>query len=511
MNRDDTIAVERYKSHIDGARASLSEDALAHMKDDFLVDANFTSHLPIVVINTNGNEIERNTTWDSNLGYAVPIPGIDPYAMGTLSVYDQNTGKNSIKDTESFISNMMIRRRGNSSMYYEKGQYRIYLRTESGKDNEVSVMGMGVADEWIISGPMIDKSQMRNYLAYTLASEIMPYTPDVRFCEVLFWNGEAYRYEGIYLMTECIQVDPGFVDIAIDNKYDATTSYLLRRDRFDPDGAILDTWATQEQLSYGYLEVRYPKKKALTESLKAFICDEISLIERILYSEDPAVFLQYQNYIDVDSFVDYYLLNEYLTNYDAGYHSTYMYNEVGKKLKMGPVWDYDGTLDNYSQEELQAHLVGFQSSPWFDRLTTSKDFAERLESRYMSLRKNVFSDDHVMGIIDETAAYLGPAIERDWVRWGHIHRGEVERYAFVDTFEEDTGMPVNRTITTHEDELLKMKYVLSVHGNALAENLNNLVAREDLVSMRDNVPMSAIMTVIFIMMFFSIVMISKRR
>ena len=67
----------------------------------------------------------------------------------------------------------------------------------------------------------------------------------------------------------------------------------------------------------------------------------------MLYSQDEALFKTYDRYIDVDSFVDYFLLNEFFGNYDAGNHSTYMYKESGGKLHIGPVWDFDQAMNNY--------------------------------------------------------------------------------------------------------------------------------------------------------------------
>ncbi len=60
---------------------------------------------------------------------------------------------------------------------------------------------MGADDNWVLHGPFLDKTLLRNYICYQLAGEIMPYTPDTRFCEV-FLNGS---YQGVYLCMESVK------------------------------------------------------------------------------------------------------------------------------------------------------------------------------------------------------------------------------------------------------------------------------------------------------------------
>ena len=48
------------------------------------------------------------------------------------------------------------------------------------------------------------------------------------------------------------------------------------------------------------------------------------------------------------SFVDYFILNEFTCNYDAGWLSTYVYKDIGGKYKM-VLWDFNSSCDNYTE------------------------------------------------------------------------------------------------------------------------------------------------------------------
>src|SRR5699024_1676562 len=95
------------------------------------------------------------------------------------------------------------------------------------------------------------------------------------------------------------------------------------------------------------LSVSYPGRCKLTETQFAWITQDISQFEQALYSssfDDPQ--LGYAAYIDVDSFAEYFILNEFAMNRDASGLSTYVYKELGGKLQLC-VWDFNNSFDNY--------------------------------------------------------------------------------------------------------------------------------------------------------------------
>ncbi len=200
---------------------------------------------------------------------------------------------------------------------------------------------------------------------------------------------DAYTYQGVYLIGESVKQGLDRVDIS---KYKATenyNSYMVRRDRYDEESIMLKTYATQNKLSTGYLGLRYPSKIYVTPKMIDYIEKDISKIEKILYSDNSSEFSTYPDYINVDSFIDYFIINEYFGNYDAGNNSTYMYKELGGKLSIGPVWDFDGAVDNFTEKPMNVKAMAFQTAPWFDRLTKDKSFVLKLQKRYAQLRRTL--------------------------------------------------------------------------------------------------------------------------
>ncbi len=248
----------------------------------------------------------------------------------------------------------------------------------------------------------------------------------------------------------------------------------MRRDRYDADAVTLDTWATREGLCYGSLALKYPPKARVESKMIGYVEQDISRVEHVLYSNDPQEFARYADYIDVDSFVDYFLCNEFFGNYDAGNNSTYLYKDEGEKLHIGPVWDFDGDLDNYTVAAMDPSVLAFQVKPWFERLCTDDTFIDKLQARYAALRRNEMSETRVLALIEQIRDYIGPARAREWMRW----RAQYEEGTMFDL--QDTVDPLTGEVTAHrrtdayEQELYRMRVVLRRHGYIIPSKLMEL-------------------------------------
>jgi hypothetical protein len=431
-----------------------------------------------VVLDTNGVEPPISLRQNQN-GFFEEIPGVEPYVKGTLTLYASAEGQNSIQEAPSFVSEMNIKRRGNSSMLYDKAQWLIKLCSESGQKREEDLLSMGSHDEWILNGSMMDKSLLRNYLAYWMAAQVLPYTPEVQFCEVLIRRGEQLYYNGVYLLGENIAQGKARVDIAPVKEESRASSYIIRRDRPD-SGNMLNTFGKEQGLysDFEAIGLIYPGKYRATQEMIEYVTEDVSRFERALYSEDIHEYETYSRYIDVDSFVDYFLINEFLGNYDAGNHSTYAYKTEGGKLTMGPVWDFDGALDNYYREELDYDAVAFQTKPWFDRLCLDHSFIKKLEERYLKLRSGPLSEPRVINKIDEITAHLGGAIDRDWARWGTVYQknwapGE-RSFLILRSYVDKEGDLIWRNAREYDHELLRIKSAVRRHGKEIYPSLQEL-------------------------------------
>lgn len=450
------------------AAAPVISDPLTGIHENWLVDESFETHLPILIIDSGGERPPINTA-DDGTGTMRPIPGLEPYRSGSIKLIDTGA-MNRITDSPKQESLMEIKRRGNSSMTYEKAQYLVKLMTESGQDRYVDFFGMGAEREWVINGSLMDKSMMRNYLAYRIGNDVMPYTPESIFTEVIYHENGQYYYEGVHLLMENIKQGEERVAIEAAANSDYFPPYILRRDRDDDEDIILDTWATQNQLTTRFLGVIYPGQRNITQEDIDYITNDVNNIEQILFSDDPDIFSTYPRYIDVPSFIDYFLINEFFTNYDAGVHSTYMYKDKGQKLKMGPIWDYDGAMDNYKTEPLEYEVTAFQTHPWFDRLMTDEKFIDQMQKRYAELRRGPFSDENFITTVDMVTNHLGSAIDREWTRWGHIYTG-FNRHS-LQNFESDTSLV--RNATEHRVEMYRLKTAILKHAGATGSHLDKL-------------------------------------
>ena len=436
-------------------------------KDNTIKD-NFSTHLPLVIIDTNGEKPKPDSRWDEEKGYRVPVD-YDPYVKGNISIIDNKDNVNSIKDKPSMESNIKIRLRGNSSLEFDKSQYFIKLIDANGNKNNKDVLGMGKDWEWILNISFIDKSLLRNYIALNISGEIMPNTPDVRYCEVIIKDKNKYNYQGVYLIMENIKQGEDRVNIADYDKSYAASSYLLRRDRYDETGVMMNNYATKNHLTPGYLDIKYPSKKDITEETINYITEDINNFEKAIFSENPKEFYKYREYINEQSFIDYFIINEFFANYDAGYNSTYAHKDKIGKLKMGPVWDFDHDLDNFDHTKLKLDTTAMHDVPWIRQLLRDKGFVYKLIERYHYLRQGILSEKNIINYIDETIEFIGPAQMRDWNRWGYFYKG---KYLFDSVDKE--GNIIDRNTKTYAEEIEKMKNILIEHGRWLDENIDSL-------------------------------------
>lgn len=429
------------------------------------VDETFSSHLPLVVMDTNGKQPPDHIIWNSEERKYLPNEEEEIFVSGTVSIFDNNDGINCLNDTPVMKSDVSLRKRGNVSVRFDKSQYLLKLVDTAGKANRQSLLHMSKSNEWVLNGSFIDKSLLRNYLAYSAASAIMPYAPDCRFCEVIWKEGNTYQYEGVYLLIEKIDVGKNKVDLPDYAENSEYLPFLLRRDRDEKYQLILNNYSKREELCDGALRVEWPKEEQLSDKAITRITNQIDEFEQALFAEDYGEFLHYRDLIDVNSFVDYLILNEFFINYDAGFHSTYMYSGYDGKLTMGPVWDFDGAIDNYNELSANYESIAFFKAPWYRQLLRDPEVTKMIIERYQELRKSILSDQSIDTFINQTVEGLGDAIERDWARWGYF-------YGNVDYLTSSPLDQTPRNMKTYEDEITKIKTALDQHGHWLDENMD---------------------------------------
>lgn len=475
---------------------------------DGMVDESFTSHLPLVIIDTMGQEIVNTKYYDlENQAYRY-TEGVDPYTDMVISIIDHNNERpNTLGDTPTQSSYGRIKVRGNTSASaaFPKLQYLLKLKTEDGEKNPVEILGMEPSDTWILNGTMIDKSYMRNYLALNFAGELDPYTPDIRMCEVVLKRENGYEYIGLYGMYEKIEQGEGRVDIpAVSNPIALSDqSYIVQRDRKAVDGYSMEVWSTQHQRSENWINLEYPNPENITPEYWNYIQNDIRQIEQALYSDDKNEFIRYRTLLDVDSFVDYFIINEFFGNYDAGWNSTFLYKNEKGQVAIGPVWDFDMAMDNYDKGLFESREIVFYQAPWFDRLVTDDYFVAQVIQRYQQLRRGTMSDKNIQETVKGLSAFLEYPAKRDRSRWNDANPFELEIYE-----ENGSEIQIVRDKATWEEEVQRVEDTLLLHGEYLDTNLPNALA----VSVETVViPFSVGGWLLIIAFFVSIILVQRYR
>lgn len=379
------------------------------------------SHLPLVIIDTGGQEIpgavtERKDRFNQTV-YTTAEDG-GPTIYVEVRVIDNQDCNNHPSDQPAFTTRSEFRIRGASSRYYEKLGYLMKFTDESGNNRDLPVMGMGAHHDWALHGPILDKSLVRNYMWYNISGEIMEYAPNCRFCELIV-NGE---YLGLYLVLETItDGDNCRLNLKINVKNTEATGYLLRSDR--PTETELETlrdvYTYSERINQvpHDFSIRYPGTSKLTDEFKKKIELDYSAFEKSLYSYDYNTGeYGYWNWIDVDSFAYYFLINEFTKNLDAGSYSTYIYKEMNEPYRMC-VWDFNNSCGNYSTTQAEPRGFFLVKTGWYLMLMKDEAFVQRLLELYEQLRQTYFSEEYLMNYIDDTISWLGPAVERNSQRW----------------------------------------------------------------------------------------------
>ncbi len=434
-------------------------NCISHKKEDFC------SHLPIVSVETAGKQIPGDKTDNDDMFnesiYSDTQNG-EPMEMVTFKVFDNPDGNNHPTDIPSVSTQTLIRKRGHMSRGFEKAQYALKFIDDSGLDNDISVMGMSAHNEWVLYGPYLDKSLIRNYLLYNISGEIMDYSPNVRYCE-LFLDGD---YRGLYLMCESITSGDGTrLDLTVTEKGNKVTGYLLKFDRASESNLPLtrEIYTMSERQGYGYSDITidYPGKNNLTEEMAKQIELEVSAFDKAIYSYDyDSEKYGYKTYINMDSFVDYFIINEFSKNLDAGAYSTYMYKRPGEKYKMC-VWDFNSSCDNYPDNWTGFGGFSLNDKLYFVSLCRDKDFVEAVIRRYYELRKTFLNEKYLLNYIDETVNFLGDAAKRNEDRW----------QAYI---KSDTLAPNTRNAYTYGQAVKQLKSWIVNRGIWLDKNIHTL-------------------------------------
>ena len=413
------------------------------------------SHLPIIKIDT----------------YGIQIPD-EPRIPAYMGIINNETGNNNVNDNfNDYDGHITIERRGNSSQGNEKTPYRFETVDEEGDNRNVKLLGMPEENDWVLYAPWQDKTMIRNVLIYQLSNDIGRYAPRTRFAE-LFLNDE---YMGVYVLMEKIKRDNNRIDISKLNPDeiegdDITGGYILKFDWNYTGGNLGGFDSEYDGNTYNY---HYPKPSDIVLQQEEYIQNYVAEFENIMLSDDYTNdSTGYPTMMNVESFVDFILLQELAKNVDAYRLSTYIYKDkesVDNRLTAGPIWDFNhgfGNCDYGETWEPENWLLEFnpeggdQMSFWWNLLWQDENFRMRVSQRYSELRSSIFSEQHIFDIIDDQVTYLGEAIDRNFSRWPILGSYIWPNYYVFGTYEEEVSYLKSWTsqrLTWMDNEILQLK------------------------------------------------------
>jgi len=336
----------------------------------------------------------------------------DPKRPGTMRVFDRNR-----REDDSGRIGIELRG-GTSQTHSPKKSYALETRTRSGKNRNVSLLGMPKEDDWVLIANYIDESLLRNYVAYSTARWMGRYASRTRLVE-LNVNGS---YEGVYLLGEKLKLHDSRV--AVDDS-DISGGYLLemtsmqRMDRTPQVEEFFTTAAQNRPVMYAD-----PDRDELSKRQARWIRRYVSRFERRLYSDRFRHRRRgYRRYLDMGAAVDYALFSELFSHVNTFADSTYMHKGVGEKLVLGPIWDFDNGIGNGATAEFNLRTGWrYGAYPWAGRLYADPAFRRRMARRWRELRRQGLRR-RIMRTVDRgTRQLAGGPQQRNFSRWPIFER-----------------------------------------------------------------------------------------
>ena len=258
--------------------------------------------------------------------------------------------------------------RGNNTFRYSKKPYQLKL------GGKVSLSGMGKGKTWLLLANWNDVSLLRNQIMLDMSREIGLRNAVECIPADVWINGS---YNGLYLLTEKIQIGKGRIDITNleketekvnstpfdpgkletdKKKFPLLRSYPAVRDPEDITGGYILTiekksrlknyyiagFRTEEDLTVRIIEPTYPSR-----AQAEYIYGRINEMHKALVAQDginPETGKSFEEYLDIVSFSQRLLLDDWCKNYDYHGGSQYMYKDSDKAdplVYAGPAWDYD--------------------------------------------------------------------------------------------------------------------------------------------------------------------------
>lgn len=377
----------------------------------------FSTDLPLIIIDTEGRTIVD-----------------DSKVKAKMKIIANTNAVNKFTDLPNDYNGYIgIELRGSSSINYPQKPYLFETRTAAGENMNFPVLGLPEENDWLLISNYNDKSLMRNILAYQLFEKSGNYAPRTKLVDVVLNN----VYQGIYILTEKIKQDSNRVNIAKLKSSDisgeeVTGGYIFKIDYWDNNNSWQSPYSPFGYPEYKIHFVYYdPDWDELVTQQKTYISNYVTSFERALYSTGFKDETQgYPKYIDVESFIDYFIVNEVARNNDGFKKSQYFHKDKNGKIVAGPVWDFDWAWKNIDEcyifsatdgsgwaYKVNACNPDVKSPGWMERLFQDEKFKNNVNCTYFEARAGYLSNEAVLSVIDSLYNVVKNAQVKHFQKW----------------------------------------------------------------------------------------------
>jgi spore coat protein CotH len=337
----------------------------------------------------------------------------DFWHRGTMTV-------NSTVEEFSFENvDVRLRGRGNSTWWF--GEEKRPLRFRFDEPREMLDSSHAHRD-WILLANHFDRSLLRNHTALFLAGLLdgMDYVPSNRMIH-LYVNDV---YMGVYQLTDERDIDPGRVPLTL-NSDPTISEFFLELDgrlTYSPEDEGL-SWVMVGRIPF---DIRFPGGDLRSQAHAEYVQAYLTQVDMLIRNRNFAELL---NLIDIQSFIDFYLVQEFMKNPDVGFSSVFMTirgQDDSRRLYMGPIWDFDLAAGNFRNQAYGEWIMygEYGYSPygltaatrnrWFRHLMRMPQFVELATARWNEIRHDQI--DLTIRHIEEFAARHATDFERNFKR-----------------------------------------------------------------------------------------------
>ena len=331
-------------------------------------------------------------------------------------------------------TNCTIKGRGNSTWNWDKKPYKLKL------EEKTSLLGLSAAGteskHWVLLANCMDKTLMRNRVAMEISKRTgLAWTPNGTPVE-LYIDGV---HRGNYLLIEQVRAEEGRVNVTPEGATSENandTGFLLELDtHYDEDPKWMDPHGNTDEDVAGNNKNGIPFMISndydgdMTGEQIQYIKDYVSAAGGTLFSKynsSDRYYTKpspngYPNYLDVESFIDYWIVFELMINRELRHpKSVYMHKPAGGKLTAGPCWDFDwGTLSYHYTTDAKDKLVNTDAI-WYRSLATDPGFVRQVYDRFMELKDRL---QEIPDEIDKMEREMAVSAELNFQMWDPLSAG----------------------------------------------------------------------------------------